>query len=684
MSNQVKTTDQVKEGEPRRSTATAKTSNENFTAEQQAQPTEKFITYSGEEPKKVLLAAKQGETLEKFTARTNQYHEEQAQKAKDKPAVQPFCIGGFEDGSEVKAGEKQKPGEATKTKKEHKVADDPHPTRMMPAMTPEADAKIKAEKQAKHEQISQSATLMAIEAGKNPAMQPVALTRQYADSLPDAHPKKQPLTELTREQAAALSPQMRARYEQVDGGTHTAITTENLTNTPEGWLTVAQKMAQLPMDKQLEVLGSGLMAGLVEQYQHDERERTWGRLIGTVQGTGEVLQGLAKIADFGAACILGDNERAGKMGEEFGTALGQTIVEGVRLFQAVDQYLYNIGYTGDYAKPFRDVVAAGQKLDEQWSHLPPREQERAKAKLITELVESGVIGAGGAGAIQKASKFTEVLDAVAVEAKALHAAAKPGIKKAVKAINNAVDELVQPMGDTGMGVKMPIPKDPLKDETKMLMSKADDAESKELRHGEERHRESRDRMAPHNMKVEIEEAIKSLDQPLLDILKKEKVGIEIVEKLEEAFPDKAWRRNALGAYDWGRNTIFIPKKVWYGGELVDNFDVDFALRHEVGHVVNAKTLEKPGLYYSRPVRLSDKMDGFIDAFQKDLSAIPDNVWRKLDFDKTTAQGLSFARDEVFADTYAHAIGFPTKNRRSVLIKQYFGNTLNFMKENIHV
>lgn len=473
MSDPVKITDQVKEGEQRRSTATAKTSTENFTAEEQAQPTEKFTTWSGEEPKKVLLAAKQGETLEEFTARTNKYQEEQAQKAKNKPAIQPFCIGGFEDGSEVKAGEKQKPVEATRTKKEHKVVDDPHPTRMMPAMTPEAEAKIKAEKQTKHEQISQSATLMAIEAGKNPAMQPVALTRQYADSLPDGHPKKQPLTELTREQAAALSPDMRAHYKQFDGGTHKAIAPETLTNTPEGWLTVAQKIAQLPMDKQLQVIGSGLMAG-IEQYQHDERERAWGRLIGTVQGTGEVLQGLAKIADFGAACILGDNERAGKMGEEFGAALGQTIIGGVRLFQAADQYLFNIGYTGDYAKPFQDIAAAGQKLDEQWSRLPPREQERIKTKLITEMIESGALGAGGAGAVQKASKFTEVLDALAVEAKQLHAAAKPTIKKAVNAVNNAVDELIQPVGDTGMGMKMPIPKDPLKDETKMLMSKADD------------------------------------------------------------------------------------------------------------------------------------------------------------------------------------------------------------------
>lgn len=340
--------------------------------------------------------------------------------------------------------------------------------------SPKAEAKIKTQKQTKHEQLSQSAILMAIEAEKNPAMEAVALGRKHADSLPDDHPQKKPLTNLSRELAAEHSPKMKAHYEheQYQGGTHKAIRPEQLTNTPEGWLAAAQKLSQLPIDRQLQVIGSGLMAG-IEQYQHEEREKNLGHLIGTVQGTGEVLQGLAKIADFGAACILGNNERAGKMGEEFGTALGQTIVGGVRLFQAADQYLYEIGYTGDYAKPFQDITAAGQKLDEHWSQLPPREQERVKAKLITEMLESGALGAGGASAVQKASKFTDVLDALAVEAKELHTAAKPAINKAVKAVNNAVDELVQPVGDTGMGVKMPIPKDPMKDETKMLMSKAD-------------------------------------------------------------------------------------------------------------------------------------------------------------------------------------------------------------------
>jgi len=134
VSEPLKTTDQVKEGEPKRTPATAKASTENFTTEAQAQPTEKFTTWSGEEPKKVLLAAKPGESLEEFTARTNQYHEELKRKTTEKPAIDPLSIGGFEDGSVVMAGGRQKPADKTdppalKHEVAHKaVSVDPRPS----------------------------------------------------------------------------------------------------------------------------------------------------------------------------------------------------------------------------------------------------------------------------------------------------------------------------------------------------------------------------------------------------------------------------------------------------------------------------------------------------------------------------------------------------------------------------
>lgn len=251
-----------------------------------------------------------------------------------------------------------------------------------------------------------------------------------------------------------VSPSIKAQVEklqairqQIDqaglenGGIHSAITPERakalleghiekeqLTDYPD-WLSVTQKIADLPLDKQLEVIGAGLMAGL-EQYSSDERQRTWGRIIGTTEGIGNVAVNIATIAEFICDVIAGNKKRASARGEEFGKAIGETIVGGIKLFEAADQYLFNIGFTGDYSKPFVDLANFGQALNNKWRSLSPLEQERIKSRFITEMATDSLIGAGGAKAISKAKVFTEVLDAVALESKAARCAVK-GIGKQV-------------------------------------------------------------------------------------------------------------------------------------------------------------------------------------------------------------------------------------------------------------
>lgn len=66
-----------------------------------------------------------------------------------------------------------------------------------------------------------------------------------------------------------------------------------------------------------------------------------------------------------------------------------------------------------------------------------------------------------------------------------------------------------------------------------------------------------------------DKAIKALDQPLADFLKKQRVHVEIVEKLEDVFPDDPVKQRFMGTYDWGRNTIFIPKRVLHSGQYID-------------------------------------------------------------------------------------------------------------------
>lgn len=347
-------------------------------------------------------------------------------------------------------------------------------------------------------------TMLAVEAKTNPAAEPVKLFKEWLNKQPES-PQKEALAQEVRQQASDLSPEMKARMEHLaairrkideagleEGGIHQAITPEMasrtklegqvrhdqpLENTADGWLEAGRRISELPIDKQLQVIGSGLMAGY-QQYQADERERTWGRIIGTTEGLGAVAVNLATIAEFTCDCIAGNKERAAERGGKFGEAVGQTLVSGVKLFQDADAYLFKVGFDGDYARPFRDLVTVGVALNDRWAQLPPREQERVKYKLITEMAADGLIGAGGAKAIGKAKVFTEVLDAIALEAKTTTRATIEGGKRAARAVGSAIDNLTQPEVEIpGVG-KVKYPRDFGKPADKplihVLMSQADD------------------------------------------------------------------------------------------------------------------------------------------------------------------------------------------------------------------
>jgi len=396
---------------------------------------------------------------------------------------------------------------------------------------------------------------IALEAEKNPVAEPVAKFHQWVKEQPPG-PEQEAFKQLVRQQAAELSPEMRANMEQLArqramsdqsgldaGGTHMAISPEMLqgrvtvsdepplANTPEGWLNVGQKIAALPLLQQVEVIGSGLRAG-IEQYQQDERERAWGRLIGTVEGVGQVAVNLAKVADFGAALVLGDSERAGQMGAEFGNAVGETIVSGVQIFRAGDEYFQSVGYSGNYDKPFADLLVVANTLNERWSQLPPLEQERIKYRFFTEMTADGLIGLGGAKAIGKAKTFTEVLDTASQEVAKHGKQAVDASKKAARTLANTVDDLLQPdfVTPDGQRIKLGRLNQPHADkpDTGMLMSKADDlsgSKPEHLRPGKGREIEPVDereivnpidRAAPAEQKVAQLMALSEKNKPLVE------------------------------------------------------------------------------------------------------------------------------------------------------------------------
>ncbi len=320
----------------------------------------------------------------------------------------------------------------------------PHKTKF--ELVDDAAAK-RAERLARAKEQENTGSLIAKEAKKNPAAEPVNKLKQWADKLPDG-PDKEHFEKLVRQQAASLSPELAARMKE-RGATHEGVPAGH----PPDWMEAGRKLAALPFEKQAQIIGSGLMAGL-EQYSHEQRERQLGALIGTVQGVGDTAVNLAKVADFCAYCIIGDKARAGKMGAEFGTSVGQSIISGVNIFEAAKEYGENIQKSGDIGKPIRDVIAVGQILDREWSKLPPREQERQKYELIGQLVSDSFIGPPGAKAIGKATKFTEVLGCISKAAAEHGGHTVDEIRKAVGKISDVVKDLMAPEFVMEGGVKI--------------------------------------------------------------------------------------------------------------------------------------------------------------------------------------------------------------------------------------
>lgn len=183
-----------------------------------------------------------------------------------------------------------------------------------------------------------------------------------------------------------------------------------------------QQVAQYQIDyinkKAAESEGGVLPAlqGYIEKTNYEYWERAAGSLIGTVQGIGNVAVNLATVADFAAYCIIGDHKRSGEMAVKAGESIANTIFAGGQLFEGAYKYLYDVGFEGDYSKPFSDIVGLAIVLNDRWQQLPPREQERRKSEFISQMLAEGVVGAAGAGAIGKAKTYTGMLAEVAKEA----------------------------------------------------------------------------------------------------------------------------------------------------------------------------------------------------------------------------------------------------------------------------
>ncbi len=464
---------------------------------------------------------------------------------------------------------------------------------------------------------------------------------------------------------------------------------EEVVVTPQA---ILERIGSLPLDKQAQIVGTGIAT-----FQQELDHQKYRIFVGAVAGFGDAAVSLTEgvenlgksvcaVAEFSRELATNDPAAIDKAAQAK-EAAGKLFVGCVGLFTIADSYLGDVGATGDYAKPFRDIVWLGQKIDERWQAMSPEEKTRMVTKASTENLAGLAVGLGTTK-LAKSMHVVKALEQLGKDASQLGGAARA---KAGKFIESMLDELLpQPMGVTPDGHLMPIPRSPKDSFVEVLqpkaqnenimLSKADDIGesspklkdgSKPLRDTEKEIKAALEKFPPSEKFVlEIKRIADSLDDEELGFLAKNGIQITPIRRMTDLFPDDL--PSMLGCFDRNHKRIFLAEEVWSREGWIKNTDAMFGIRHEFGHAFNALT-DKFGMYLS-------ESEEFAAAFKSDyLKLTPTQI---KDMQLFTEKRVTWEqlRDEIFADMYAHSTGLTTNNPGSIKMKNAFPNCLRLMRE----
>ncbi len=464
---------------------------------------------------------------------------------------------------------------------------------------------------------------------------------------------------------------------------------EEVVITPQA---ILERIGSLPLDKQAQIVGTGIVT-----FQQELDHQKYRIFVGAVAGFGDAAVSLTEgvenlgksvsaVAEFSRELATNDPAALGKAAQAK-EAAGKLFVGCVGLFTIADSYLGDVGATGDYAKPFRDIAWLGQKIDERWQAMSPEEKTRVVTKAATENLAGLAVGLGTAK-LAKSMHVIEALEQLGKDASQLGGAARA---KSGKFIESILDELLpQPMGVTPEGHLMPIPRTP-KDSfvevikpkapnENIMLSKADDIgehsprmsdDVKPLRDTEKDITAALEKFPPsEKFALEIKRIADSLDDEELGFLAKKGIQITPIRRMTDLFPDDL--PSMLGCFDRNHKRIFLAEEVWSRESWIKNTDAMFGIRHEFGHAFNALT-DKFGMY------LSESKE-FVAAFKSDYSKLTPTQIKDMQLFTEKRVTWEQLRDEIFADMYAHSTGLTTSNPGSIKMKNAFPNCLRLMRE----
>lgn len=434
---------------------------------------------------------------------------------------------------------------------------------------------------------------------------------------------------------AALSPEMRAKVIEAfqkggQVGEHAIHeTTEDiLKQTAQGYIDTAVDVVKFPVDV-LFAAGKGLW-GILE-FERD---------------------------------LMFNPERAQQTSASAGDYIGKALIAGVRLWNTGSEYASDVQQKGDLRRPFEDL---GNTINKWYDSLTPGDQVGIIARI------SAGFGIGAAASqftrLAKPGAFVQFLEdaaqAVPKDTKTQKHAAET-IKKLIESITQS-DELVTP---NGIRIKIDRIDRTIADkpDTRMLMSKADDLDDLSPRPQEKGLTGDHvpDNYIPRKwFTAEFNQVLERLSPGEKAFIAKHDIEIKPLRRISDKFPNSEHR---AACFDPTEKTIYVAEEVRSLGKWTANDDVAFALKHEMGHAVNAKA-------HPFGEWISDTKD-FIGAFNRDYSKLSPAFKNDLRLPKD----IRLARDEVFSDLWAHSTEAQSNNPYSRLLKQNFPNVLRFFTE----
>jgi len=193
--------------------------------------------------------------------------------------------------------------------------------------------------------------------------------------------------------------------------------------------TLYERIGALPLDQQAQVLGAAIKA-----FDGELTHQQFRIGVGAITGLGDGIVGLAEGAESLGRAVIGvaqftrdvmvNDPAAIETAAKAGESLGKLMVGGVRLFSIANDYVESVGaagYSGDYAKPLRDIAWLGQQMNNRWESMSPEEKTRLATKLAVENL-GGIAGGVVINRLAKSIDIAGALEDLGQKAKAVGSA----------------------------------------------------------------------------------------------------------------------------------------------------------------------------------------------------------------------------------------------------------------------